>query len=297
MGTEPTTDGRVIELDPARIKPFADQPRKRFRGIDALARSIRTIGQVTPILVTPCDGENGYDAELVDGERRLRACLKASLPVRAIVTVRKSSKVRYEDSVAANFCRQPHDTAEIVEAITTLKRAGRTLEEIGGIVGKSKSWVYQHLSLERLVPDVRKMLERPGDETKRSRAEARAPGKLTFSLALLLVGLPADLQRRVARKIVLGRMGLVEARAAVRRLATRAGHKVGRSQADRHKLHSIGKAIDDCYHVTERYVNMPGIEIGAIVRSAPRKERRALAVRIESLCENLLGLSDALAKG
>ena len=34
-------------LDPFRVKPFKDQPRKRFRGIAKLAASIRRIGQVT----------------------------------------------------------------------------------------------------------------------------------------------------------------------------------------------------------------------------------------------------------
>jgi len=67
---EPQT---FLLLDPFRVKPFADQPRKRFRGIEQLAKSIRLVGQVTPIVVTPCR-ESGFDAELVDGERRLQAC-------------------------------------------------------------------------------------------------------------------------------------------------------------------------------------------------------------------------------
>lgn len=52
--------GCVYQFDPKRVKPFADQPRKRFRGISKLADSIRLIGQITPIVVTPCE-EEGYE--------------------------------------------------------------------------------------------------------------------------------------------------------------------------------------------------------------------------------------------
>ena len=45
---------KTLLLDPFRVKPFADQPRKRFRDIPQLAASIRLAGQVTPIVVTTC---------------------------------------------------------------------------------------------------------------------------------------------------------------------------------------------------------------------------------------------------
>jgi len=73
-----------VMFDPGRVKPFADQPRKRFRGIKQLAESIRLVGQVTPIVVTPYR-ENGFDAELIDGERRLQACRLSNLRIKAVI--------------------------------------------------------------------------------------------------------------------------------------------------------------------------------------------------------------------
>ena len=108
--------GVILKLDPARVKPFADNPRKRFRGIKQLAESIRLIGQVTPIVVTR-SRENGFDAELVDGERRLRACLVGKMPVKAVIEGDDKVADRYVRSVAANFCRQGHDAVEIMEAV------------------------------------------------------------------------------------------------------------------------------------------------------------------------------------
>jgi len=74
-------------LDPQTVKPFTDQPRKRFRGIPQLAESIRLAGQVTPIVVTRLEPAlNGYRYELTDGERRLQACLAAGLKVKAVLS-------------------------------------------------------------------------------------------------------------------------------------------------------------------------------------------------------------------
>lgn len=49
-----TAVGQVVSLNPRMVKPFADQPRKRFRGIPRLAESIQAVGQITPIVVTVC---------------------------------------------------------------------------------------------------------------------------------------------------------------------------------------------------------------------------------------------------
>src|SRR3989344_916572 len=77
--------GKVFLLDPNRVRPFPDQIRKRFRGIPELAQSIKAVGQTTPIKVRLLEDGGDFDAELVDGERRLRACLSISRHVKAIV--------------------------------------------------------------------------------------------------------------------------------------------------------------------------------------------------------------------
>ena len=284
-----------MTLDPKRVKPFAKQPRKRFRGIPQLAESIRTVGQVTPIVVTGCD-EDGYDAELVDGERRLAACLMGKIPIRAVLEKNCSEGDRYVKSVAANFCRQGHDAVEIMQAVLTLKKSGRTSEEIGRVFGKTAGWVAQYASLQRLAPEVLEKLKVAGDEAKLTRAQRRSRGRLTLSVAMLLVPLPHSLQVKALDGIVLGKMSMAEARTFVRRLAAGTGARVGKRVSPRGQFQAISSAVDNCYHTVDRYLRMPGSQIKGLVRAATPDERIRVAERLESLCDSLLMLADEIHK-
>ncbi len=282
--------GYIVELDPSRVKPFADQPRKRFLGIAKLAESIRTVGQVTPILVTDC-ADPEFEAELVDGERRLRACLQGGMKVRAIFDNSKAEE-RHLHSMAANFCRQAHDAVEIMEAVLEVKKSGRTEKQIAAAFGKSVTWVAQHASLQRLSPAVLDELKVTAD--KRKRAERLKGGRLTFSLALLLVPLPTRQQLSVLGRIKAGKMSLAQARTFVRREAGEMGVQVGRRQTSQMRFQAVHTAVKTCSHVVDRYLDMPGSEINALVRGAMPDDKRKLKSVLDGLCERLLMLSDAL---
>ena len=282
----------IVTLDPARVKPFDGNPRKRFRGIDKLAESIRLVGQVTPILVTACKDPD-YDAELVDGERRLRACLQGGMRVR-VVFEDVAAADRYLRSVAANFCRQGHDAVEIMEAVLAMKDAGRTPEESAAIFGKTASWVAQYASLRRLAPAVLKKLQIAGDEAKLSKAERRARGRMTLSIALLLVGLPEEQQVKVLARIIGDKMSMVQARTYVYRVLKQRARSGARAVAPRKQFQALSTAIQNCMHVVERYVSMPGAEIGPMLRNVVTDERKRLSKQLETLCDGLLMLADAL---
>lgn len=286
--------GHVYDLDPARVKPFADQPRKRFRGIAKLAESIRLVGQVTPIEVTACDAA-GYDAELVDGERRLRACLSGGMTVRAIFSDTRSEN-RYVRSIAANFCRQDHDAVEIMEAVTRLKNAGRTTEEIAGIFGKTGAWVSQYHSLRRLHPEVLEELKIAGDEVKQSKHQLRRKGRMTTQIALLLVTLPEREQVRMMRTIRDRKMSIAKARTFVRGTAAKKGIVVGKKLSSDSQFKSLRTAVENCSYVVDRYLDMPGTRIEPLIKSASRRERHDLAKLLDGLCTNLLMFHDALIK-
>lgn len=288
----------VVELDPKRVKPFARNPRKRFRGISKLAESIRVVGQVTPIVVVPSK-ERDYDAELVDGERRLRACLLGKMPVRAVMAGNGDGgddDVHYVRSVAANFCRQPHDAVEISEAVLTLKESGRTNTEIASIFGKTSTWVHQYALLQRLDPEVLEQLKVAGEEAKLTKAQRRRRGKMTLSLALLLVPLPLAMQVQTMRQIMSRRMSLAEARTFVHRQAVSRELRVGARMSPLERFRAVSAAVANCHHVIERYLRMPGTEIRSLVRGAAPDDRRRTARQLESLCESLLMLADEIHK-
>ena len=283
--------GRLVRLDPARVKPFADQPRKRFRGIAQLANSIREIGQVTPIIVT-ASADPDYDAELVDGERRLRACLIGKMKVKAIFEP-AGAVDRFARSVAGNFCRQGHDAVEIMEAVLAMKAGGKTALEIAAIVGKTQSWVAQYSMLAKLAPEVLERLKAPPEGT--AKKQLRKCGKMTLALALAIVPLPHKLQIKASRTILAKRMSLVEARTYVARLACARGVRLGKRQSPYMQFCAVFSAVEHCGHIVERYLRMPGIEITALVRNAGFEEKKRLSALLESLCESLLLLGDALA--
>lgn len=291
IATLERTEGRVLSLDPARVKPFSDQPRKRFRGIAKLADSIRLVGQITPILVTPCD-EPGYVAELVDGERRLRACLQAGVRVKAIYG--EDAGQRFAKSVAANFCRQPHDCLEVMEAVLTLQKQGRSQADIAGIFGKTAGWVCQHASLARLAPEIQEALKTPDAANRRRGRPERRP--VTLSTALLLVNLPHSKQVEALRAIQAKGAGMAEARNLVHRAAKKAGVRAGTVRSPAERFHAILSAVETACHTLDRYLDMPGPEVARVIRSGSRSERRELAGLMERLCENLLAFGDALEK-
>lgn len=269
----------ILLLDPQRVKPFADQPRKRFRGIAKLAESIRLVGQVTPIVVTP-SSENGFDAELVDGERRLQACRLAALRIKATVAESVSAGDRFALSVAANFCRQGHDAMEIAAAIDTLRRQGRTLKEIETIFGKSSGFVRQHHSLLQLAPEVQRMLVRP-DDALQTWAERRAAGKMTLSLALLLIPFDAATQVRAAQQIAARQMSLAAARDYIYRLGHKSQVKTGRTVSPAGRLQQFWSATEVYRCAVNRLADMPHAQLAALRQSWELKKRRALAAQLD----------------
>jgi len=299
---EPATE--IVLLDPERVKPFKDQPRKRFRGIANLAESIRLVGQITPIVVTPCDGFErslGFDAELINGERRLQACRALKRPVKAVVEGPVSAADRFALSVAANFCRQAHDCMESAAAVAKLKLQGRTSAEIAGIFGKTISWVAQHYSLMSLHPEVQRMLERAADDLRQTGRIRRRCGRMTFSLALLLVPLESARQVRLAKVIVQRKMSLAAARDYVRKAASAEGTKhghtgVGKTISPRGRFSALYNLFDTFGHGLNRYVDMPYAELAAVAGSVDARQRAVLVQRMEQTAADLAGVRKVFAK-
>ncbi len=281
-------------LDPWRVKPFANQPRKRFRGIDKLADSIAAVGQVTPIVVTRCR-DNGFDAELIDGERRLRACRQLGIEVRAVFQT-PGVRGRLAASVAANFCRQPHDPMEIAAACERFVKDDRTRKEIAAIFGKTESWVSQQLSLLKLSPLVQSLLEHSADDETHSKK--RRPGRMTTGLAVLLVRLPHDQQDKAARRIVEGKLGFLAARAEILRSIGRAGAKLPRRAAERRKqtgdLAPFAASLAGFRQHAARIAGLPQDALDADAKQLTGQQRRRLVADARELAAVLVGLSDAL---
>lgn len=108
----------LLTLDPAKVT-VEGRVRTDLGNIDELAESIKISGQIHPIRITK-------DYKLVAGERRLRACQKAQLPVLAIFIEQTSEIELREIELRENLDRKDMTWQEQVlgrAALDALKKS------------------------------------------------------------------------------------------------------------------------------------------------------------------------------
>lgn len=147
----------VLNLDINEIKPKTDQPRKFFEigALSELEESIKMHGVVQPIVVRKM--KNGY--EIIAGERRWRAC--KNLNIKTIPCIEKVLNDRevMEISLIENLQREDLNEIEEGQAFKKLiKDFNITQEEIGDIVGKSRSYITNTMRLLKLYKPVQDMI-------------------------------------------------------------------------------------------------------------------------------------------
>lgn len=287
----------ILLLDPFRVKPFAGQPRKRFHGIAKLAESIRIVGQVTPIVVTACR-DKGFDAELVDGERRLQACRKGKLRIRAVMHEETAGHDRFALSVAANFCRQGHDAMEIAEAVKVLKDGGRSAEEIAKIFGKSMAWVYQHAMLLDLAPQVQAAIANAANDQTRS--QVRRGGRLTMGLAILMNPLSHTKQAMVAARIVKQGMSYNTAKQYIETTVAKAGHVKQRrtlvAAPVKNPFKDFQEATAEYRRALDAVAEMEYAKLKEAIADMATNRVARLADDLNEMCGNMRGVVAALKK-
>jgi ParB family transcriptional regulator, chromosome partitioning protein len=158
------------------LAPSPLQPRKHFdeTALNELAASIRERGILQPLLVR-ADALNPGHYEIIAGERRWRAAQRAQLHNVPVLVRELSDAEVLEVALIENLQRQ--DLSPVEEARgyqRLLDEFSHTQEEIGEIVGKSRTHVANVLRLLQLPDNVQRMIE---------------DGKLNAGQARPLVGL------------------------------------------------------------------------------------------------------------
>ncbi|RMF14924.1 MAG: ParB/RepB/Spo0J family partition protein [Alphaproteobacteria bacterium] len=180
---------RRVPIETLRAGRF--QPRRHFTAEDLgeLAASIRRNGMLQPILVRPLEGEEaGTESgesspvyEIVAGERRWRAAQAAGLHEVPIVERRLDDAQTLEIALVENIQRRDLTPIEEAEGFQRLiEEFGHSAEEIGRVVGKSRSHVANLLRLLKLPEEVREMV----NEGALSMGHARALVGLDNALEL-----------------------------------------------------------------------------------------------------------------
>lgn len=180
-----TTLDQAFQLVPLAAlfsSPF--NPRTHFdtAKLDDLARSIRSVGIIEPLVVRP--DQDVY--EIVAGERRFRAAKLAELGQIPVLVRNLTDAQVLEIQVVENNQRDDVNPIEEAEGYARLLDTGYALDHLAERIGRSTKYVYDRLKLRDLIPPAKKLVV----------AETISAGH-----AILLARLkPADQKRAIDRE-------------------------------------------------------------------------------------------------
>ena len=185
------------------ITPNPRQPRRTFNEaqIEELASSIREKGVIQPLLVR----RSGYGYELIAGERRLRASIKAGIQRVPIVVLEATDSETLQLALVENLQREDLNPIDESLAYQRLQEEfGLSQEEIAIKVGKSRPAVANTLRLSLLPAEVQREV---------------ATGRLPAGQARAILGLEHEpLIIAAAREILSKGLSTREAENLVKRL-------------------------------------------------------------------------------
>lgn len=205
-GADTGKESPQLQVETDRIFPNPWQPRRSFdeSKIDELAASIREKGILQPLLVR----RRGDGYELIAGERRLRAAMKAGLKEVPVVVRETTDHEALQLALIENLQREDLNPIEEAHAYQYLqKEFGWNQEAIADRVGKSRPAIANSMRLLSLPRELQEEVSR---------------GRLQVGQARTLLGLERDAAMlAAAREIIAKGLSTREAERLVRRLKSR----------------------------------------------------------------------------
>jgi ParB family chromosome partitioning protein len=151
--SEAGSESATFQVDVERITPGPFQPRRTFdeAKIEELAASIRNQGIIQPLVVRPKDG--AY--ELIAGERRWRAAMKAGLREVPVVVRQASDHEALQLALIENLQREDLNPIEEAAGYRRLQEEFHwSQEEMAEKMGKSRPAIANALRLLSLPAEV-----------------------------------------------------------------------------------------------------------------------------------------------
>ena len=202
---EPRLDSGQLEIGVERITPSPFQPRRSFdeAKIEELASSIRSQGIVQPLVVRPKDDQ----FELIAGERRWRAAMKAGLSRVPVVIREASDQEALQLALVENLQREDLNPIEAANGYRRLQEEFHwSQEEMAEKVGKSRPAITNSIRLLSLPAEVQREV---------------ASGSLPAGQARALLGLQTEpLILSACREVIAKGLSTRETEKLVRHLMT-----------------------------------------------------------------------------
>lgn len=157
LGSKGKTKRTVQEVKLDQVNAGRFQPRESFNedSLNELTDSIKKHGVLSPILVREL-GLNKF--EVIAGERRMRASIKAGLTTIPCLVDQKEDQDALESALIENLQREDLNAVEEARGYDRLKREfGLTQDEVAASTGKARSTIANSLrilSLPRKVLDL-----------------------------------------------------------------------------------------------------------------------------------------------
>lgn len=280
------------------VCPDPKQPRKYFResALKALATSIKKTGQRQPITVRQRSAGSMPCYEIIDGERRWRACKLAGIPsVRIDIEERELSQhaAQHLLSLTSNFMREGHTHVEISQAVayqveTSIEGGmtrGQAVLELVDSIGKSDAWIYQYLQLQHLSGELQDLMHPEVPEEKR----------LRFAEAVVLSTVPADSQKSIYNALLHYPAG-VRAQKAKALVAEATGVPIQRRS--KHIKRSTGRFVFRISAEIERVLDYKQSEFRAAFAEVPAQERDSFRASLVMLLAEIdTAMAKAVANG
>jgi ParB family transcriptional regulator, chromosome partitioning protein len=290
----------ILDVPVAKVRPLADQPRKHFDAdaLDALADSLRSIGQLTAVQVVRLPPGGEHDYELIEGERRLRVFRREGWQtIRAEVKQVSSRNDHWVQSFVANMGREgytPMESARGLQRMCAMEpyasmQITRRNEAIAKACGRSSTWVHQHLDFLKLDETVQGMME-PG---------AKFPLRASAATLIARNVEGKDRQLRVAKRIVEGELTGARARIAIREaalLSQPVGPGRGRGRRPSDDIAIVERAAARLEMSLDVINSIPKSAFDRFVENAGAQKIRDLRHRIERVGAELEIIADAMAK-
>lgn len=182
----------------------SENPRQNFDPDDLvdLARSIRKHGIVQPIVVRKVSDDR---YEIIAGERRWRAAQQAELTEIPVLVRDVDDKTALEIAIVENVQRA--DLNPLEEALgyeQLMSHYGYTQNDLGEVIGKSRSHVANSLRLLKLPDSVRDMLVDGSLSAGHARALVSTSDPLALAKLIVEKGLSVREAERLAQEDING---------------------------------------------------------------------------------------------
>ena len=248
-------DRGLLEVPVSAILPNKRQPRKDFpeEGLAALARSIREVGVLQPVVVRRRNG--GF--ELVAGERRLRAARLAGLATIPAIVREGDDTESLREALIENLHREDLGPLEMASAFQELlEDLGVTQETVAERLGWSRAHVANTIRLLSLPGDVQGLL---------------ADQRIQAGHARALLGLPDDEARStLALRAAAEGLSVRQVEDIVRNYSARQIAETGTGRAVDPMLSEIEELLSE--QLATRVMVMLGKRKGKIVVEFATKE-------------------------